>query len=64
MMESLNLEVENIIKDIKNLFRLGKELNYTAIKNIRNVFRPEKETTAIKDWVRRDIKNLYQDIKK
>ena len=48
-MESLNLEVENIIKDIKNLFRLGKELNYTAIKNIRNVFRPEKETTAIKD---------------
>ena len=64
MMESLNLEVENIIKDIKNLFRLEKELNYTAIKNIRNVFRPEKETTAIKDWVRRDIKNLYQDIKK
>ena len=49
MMESLNLEVENIIKDIKNLFRLEKELNYTAIKNIRNVFRPEKETTAIKD---------------
>ena len=64
MMESLNLEVENIIKDIKNLFRLGKELNYTAIKNITNVFRPEKETTAIKDWVCRDIKNLYQDIKK
>ena len=30
-MESLNQE--NIIKDIRNLFRLKKELNYTAIKN-------------------------------
>ena len=30
-MESLSQE--NIIKDIRNLFRLKKELNYTAIKN-------------------------------
>ena len=31
--EKLNLEEENIIKDIKNLFRLKYELNYTAIKD-------------------------------
>ena len=38
-MGSLILEEENIIKDIKNLFRLKTELNYTAIKDIRNLFR-------------------------
>ena len=32
-MESLSAEEENIIKDKKNLFRLNKELNYTAIKD-------------------------------
>ena len=32
-MEILSPEEENIIKDIRNLFRLKKELNYTAIKN-------------------------------
>ena len=48
-MESLSLEEENIIKDIRNLFRLKKELNYTAIKGIRNLFRLEKETKAIKE---------------
>ena len=40
-MESLSLEEENIIKSIRNLFRLKKELNYTAIKNMRNLFRQE-----------------------
>ena len=29
-------EKGNIIKDIRNLFRLKKELNYTAIKDIIN----------------------------
>ena len=37
-MESLSLEEEKIIKDMRNLFRLKKELNYTAIKRIRNLF--------------------------
>ena len=32
-MESLSLEEENIIKDIKNIFRLQKKLNYTTIKD-------------------------------
>ena len=32
-MESLSLNEENIIKDIRNLFRLRKQLSYTAIKD-------------------------------
>ena len=41
-------EEETIIKNIKNLFRLKKELNYTAIKDTRNLFRLEIETKPIK----------------
>ena len=33
------LEEKNIIKHIRNLFRLKKELNYTAIKDMINLFR-------------------------
>ena len=40
-MESLSLEEEKIIKDTRNLFRLKKELNYTAIQDI-NLFRQKK----------------------
>ena len=52
MTESLNLEEINIIKDIRNLFRLKKELNSTAIKDIRKLFRLGNETIAIKDTQR------------
>ena len=38
-MQSLSLEEENIIKDITNPFRLKKELNYTAVKDIRSLLR-------------------------
>ena len=48
MMESLGLEKENIIKDIKNLLSRKNELNYTAIENITDLFRLEKETKASK----------------
>ena len=41
-MESLSLEKGNINKYIRVLCRL-KELNYNAIKDIRNLFRLEKE---------------------
>ena len=37
-----------------------KEVNYTVIKDIRNLFRQEKETKAIKDRILRDIKNLSE----
>ena len=53
IMESLSLKKENIIKDIRNLFRLKKLLNYTAINNIRNRFREEKETKVSKDGIHR-----------
>ena len=42
MMESLSLEEENIVKDIRNLFRL------------------EKKTKAIKNRMVRDIENLFE----
>ena len=38
-MESSSLEEENIIKHIRNLFRLRKEIDDTTIKDIRNLFR-------------------------
>ena len=51
MIESFNLEKENMIKYTRNLFRLKIEINYTAVKDIRNLFRLEKETKAIKDQI-------------
>ena len=53
-------EEENVIEDVRSLFRLKKQLNYTTINDIRNVFRLEKETKAIKDIMLRDIKNLFE----
>ena len=41
-----SLKKKNIVKDIRNLFKLRKELNYTAIKGIKNLFRLETETNA------------------
>ena len=52
-MKSLSFEEENIIKDIRNPFTPGKEQNYTAVKNIRNLFRQEKRTTTMKDRILR-----------
>ena len=43
IMESVSLKEENIIKNIKTLFRLKKERNYTAIKDTKNLFRQKKK---------------------
>ena len=43
MMKSLSLEEENIIKNMRNLFRLKKELNYTEIKDIIFFFLDQKK---------------------
>ena len=48
------------MKNINNLFRLKEKLNYSAIRDIRNLFRLEKENKAIKDRILRDIKNLFE----
>ena len=60
IMASLSLVKEKITKDIRNIFRLKIELNYTAIKVISNIFRQEKEIKAIKNRILRDIKNLFE----
>ena len=61
-MENPRPEEEKIMKDIRTLFRLKKELNYTAIKGIRNLFRKEKETKAIKDRYP-DISRIFFSMK-
>ena len=58
MMENHRPEEENIIKEIRNLFKLEKELNYNAIKDIKKLFRLEKEGKVIKDRILRYVKNL------
>ena len=60
-MERLSLEKGNIIKDIRNLFRLKKEQNYTAIKDKTKIFYTRKKNTkAIKDTILRVIKSLSE----
>ena len=50
---------------MRNIFRLRKELYYTAIiKNIRNLFILESENKAIKDRILGDIKNFLSMKKK
>ena len=45
---------------MRNLFRLKKKLNHTGIKDIRNLYRLEKESKAIKDTLLTDIQNLFE----
>ena len=33
---------DKIIKDVRNLFRLKKEIGYTTTKDVRNLFRLKK----------------------
>ena len=58
-MENPNPKEENITTDIINLF-----LICNAVKDIRNLFRIEKETKAIKGRILRDIKNLSKNLLK
>ena len=60
--EDTNTE-KNIIKDVRNRFRLKnlkEETNDAAIKCIRNISILKKENKAIKDRIIRDIKNLFE----
>ena len=54
------LKKKNITKDISNVFRLRKELYYTAIKYIRNLFRLAKEPKVIKDRLLRDVRDRFE----
>ena len=54
---------ENIIKDVRNRFRLNKlekEINDITIKNIKNLFRLKKGNEAMKYKIIRDIRNLFE----
>ena len=54
---------DNVIKDVRNLFRLKKikkETNDTIIKDIRKFFRLKQENKVIKDGILRDIRNLFE----
>ena len=57
MIENPRSEEEKIIKDIRNFFRLDKELNDTAINDIKAFFRIKK-IRGIKDIIFRD-NNLF-----
>ena len=59
-MESSSLEEEKIIKDVRNLFRLKKQIDDTAIKDIRNLFRLKKGNKVIKGRALRDIRNRFR----
>ena len=61
-MKNLRPEEENIIKDIRSLFRL-KKLNYNPIKDVRNLFRLEIETKGIRGRILRNI-NFFLSMKK
>ena len=52
--------MESLIKELRNLFRLIEEQNYTAVKEIKILFRQEIETKPLKDRILRDIKNLFK----
>ena len=49
---------ENIIKYVRNLFRLKKEVDDNIIKNIINPFRLKMENE--KDRITREISNLFE----
>ena len=63
-MESLSLGEENISKDVRIFLdwkkkQLKRETFDTTIKDIRNIFRLEKENEKIKDRILRDIRNAF-----
>ena len=46
MMESLTREEQKVIKDVKNIFRLGKEtraIKGRILRNIKNIFEHENK---------------------
>ena len=51
---------DNIIKDIKNIFRLRKEISNSATKNIKILFRLKKQKETIKDKMTRNIETLFE----
>ena len=67
-MNSARFEVDKIIKDVGNQFRIKKEIDdttikkveHTTIKDVRNLFRLQREYKVIKDIIIRDVRNLSE----
>ena len=61
-MGNLRPEGENMIKDVRNLFRLEKleKKNDTTIKDIRNLYRLEKENKVNKDITIKNIRMVFR----
>ena len=67
-MTSTRFEADKIIKDVGNHFRIKKErddttikkVEHTTIKDVRNLFRLQKEYKVIKDIIIRDVRNLSE----
>ena len=60
MMESSCLEEENIIRDVRNLFKLKKQIHGTAIKDIRSLLKSKKDNKVIKNRILGCIRNLFE----
>ena len=63
-MENSRHKEENIIEDVRNLFRLKKlktETIDTTVKDIENLFRLKKQNKAIKDISFRNIRNIVEN---
>ena len=58
MINASEFEKDNIIKVIKNIFRLKIEMDDGTVKSISNLFKKNEENEAIKDRIIRDIKTL------
>ena len=55
---------DNTSKEIRNLFRLKLWLYYSSVKDIKNLFKIQKESEAIKDTIIGDISNFLSVYKK
>ena len=56
-MKNPRFEEGKIIKDVRNLFKKKKKMNYIANQNKINLFRREIDSKEIKDRILSDIKN-------
>ena len=48
---------DKIIKGVRNLFRLKKEIGYTTTKDVRNLFRLEKK---MDDTTAKDVRIVFR----
>ena len=61
MMENERPKEGKIIKDVRSFLRQKKEINYTVIKDVRNLFRLEKKPKQLK--IEQKIKEIKDIIK-